>query len=103
MTQTIPIPDEYKDKLDRYLFLLSRTCANVEFFIMNHRKEPERLNDPLFKRLFSEAENVAIDYHEMQSFTKDNLLGKDSYRAVKMGTGHGKRYEDHHDAFIIKK
>ena len=101
MTQTIPIPDEYKDKLDKYLFLLSRTCANVEFFIMKHKEEPTSLNDSLFKRLFTDAESAAIDYHKMQSFVKDNLLGKDSCRAIKMGTGRGNTYNDRHDALVV--
>lgn len=84
MTQVIPIPDEYKDKLDRYLFLLSRACANIEFFIMNNKEEASAINDPLFKRLFSEAERVVMDYHKTVSFTADNLLDESVYKVIKV-------------------
>lgn len=97
MSWIVPIPNKYKNKLDRYEFLLSRNCDNIAFFFIIHRDNPEYIEDPTFERLFCEAETAAMNYLEMQAHTKDCVLGNSLYVSAKITTERTK----HHKYLIV--
>ncbi len=98
MTKTVPIPEEYKNKLDRFEYLLSRTCANIGFFLEKHKEEPVSFDSQPLKRLYSQARAAAMDYLEMQACTKDDLIGKGSYIFARINT----ERKDHNRYLTVK-
>ena len=84
MKKAIKIPDEYRDKLDRYGYLLSRACSNINFYLMQHKDDLTCFNSSVFERLYSEAITAAVNYSEIFCLTKDNLWNESSLIRAKV-------------------